>query len=131
MKRIPAPEIKRWEPLPEGDERRVIRKEWPPHWLLSELLFHTINLCLDAYEKISARMLLDCVLSIQDYESGTYTCFNKTYSIAYDKSRVINHEWVKSLTPEERAIPDPDAYFKKRNDSIPQYQVLLMLAILF
>ena len=125
MKRIPAPEIKYWEPLPKGDKKRAIRKEWPSQWLLSELLLHTINLCLDAYEAISARMLLDNLLSIQEYDSGSDTFFNRTYAIAYDKSRVVNHEFVKSLTPEERNIPDPDAYFKKRNDSIPQYQTFI------
>src|SRR5690606_6929502 len=103
---------------------KITRAELPPDWLLSELLFHTINLCADAYGAVSARMLLDCVLS-QNYADRIDSFFNDTYTISYRKGQVINHEFVKSLTPEERSRPDIGAYLKKRNDSIPQYETFI------
>lgn len=125
MKRIAAPKIKYWgTEVKDPFNLKITREGLPPDWLLSELMLHIINLCFDAYEKVSARMLLDCVLS-QNYAARIDSFFNDTYTISYRKGQVIYHEWVKSLTPEERAAWDPDTYFKKRDASIPQYQVMI------
>lgn len=125
MKRIAAPKIKYWGTEVENPfNLKITRVELPPDWLLSELLLHTINLCLDAHGVVSARMLLDSVLT-QYSEPEADTFFNWAYAAAQSKNAVINHEFVKSLTPEERKIPDAGAYLKKRNEIIPQYQTFI------
>lgn len=118
VKRLPEPEIKRFYASPENPyDLRVMRKELPPHWLLSELLFHTITICLDAYERVSARMLLDSVLSMQDAEKNKDAFFGLTYTISYKKDKELHDKF------EEKFACYPGEYLRVRNEAIPQYQI--------
>lgn len=126
MKRIPAPKVKRREPL-DGDTKRVIRENLPPHWLLCELLFHIATLCNDVYENVSARMLLDSVLSLRESETNADTFFNETYRMASRKYQVVNYEFLKTIRAPEREawLSNPESYFEKRDNLIPQYGIFI------
>ena len=131
MKRIPAPAIKHSERL-NHYEVKVIREEYPPHWLLSELLFHTITLCLDAYGKISARMLLDCVLTLRDHILEIETFFNVTYLTAYEENETILAQYMATVPKEVRAgwdnmstYDDVLAFKKNLDDDMPRYQTFV------
>jgi len=139
MKRFPEPRVRRTEGYDDDDPigLRIIREELPLHWLLSELLFHTVMLCADVYEKVSARILLDAALSAPRganrkaaMEADTF--FNRTYGVSYDKNEVILGEFLDNASEEEKAawermdsVEDADSYLIARNKRLPHYGVLL------
>lgn len=121
MKRVAAPEIVNYHKAPRKlSGVSPVRKELPPRWLLAELLFHTIKISLDAYEKITARMLLDNVLSMRDGETNKDAFFNWTYSISYNKSGALHDKFMESVSKEEWDTRD---YLEIRNERFPEYQV--------
>ena len=132
MKRLSAPAVKRREGLSDGSDRvKIIRESLPPHWLLSELLFHTITLCLDVYGEISARMLLDSASSIDDFDMGSDTFFIKLYESAYYKNQTLHNEWIETVPREERSAWKPEDYLATRDKNIPQYQTFIEVGRFF
>lgn len=134
MKRFPAPPIRHSEGHGTPYDLKIVRKDPPPHWLLSELLLHTANLCLHAYGEVSARMLLDAALSVPrggDLKSILYrqdTFYSTAYAAAFNNNQRLHDGFMKAVPEEERAswerMPVVDriaAYLKRRNDSLPQY----------
>lgn len=137
MRRVAAPDIKRIEGYEDEKSLKIVRQYHPSHWLLSEFLFHLIILCLEAYEKVSARMLLG-VGSVVPTETDLdiafqkNTPFTRTYRNGADRNQALYNEWEKNVSDEEKASWEKmsagdraTAYLKRRDDDVPQYQVFI------
>ena len=126
MKRLPAPNVKRVEGMPDDAQGiKIIRDSPPMHWILGEWAFHIITLCLDAYGEITAQALLNAVTPPGKAISTEDSFLNNTYGIAYDKNRALYTNFIASFPEEEVAAWNPDTYFEIRKKGVPQYEVFI------
>ncbi len=136
MKRLPAPDIRDIEGLDTDFAVKRIREDLPPHWLLSELLFHTVMLCMDGYKKLTARLLVDIALSVPDggdlkASLEEDTPFNRVHEISYYQNEDILHAFLENASEEEKiawermTVEDADHYMQRRDEALPHYKVLL------